>query len=282
MCGGLLRESARSVARDWRRVTDHLFELAMTVGREASAFVAQARPSGRVGVAATKSSPTDVVTEIDRGCEQLIRDRILAVRPDDGFLGEEHAEVLGTSRTQWIVDPIDGTVNFVYGLPCYAVSIGVAVDGVVETGYITNIATGAEYGGIRGRGSFRMDAEPPTRLAAGPPQPLAHALVATGFNYVREVRIRQAAAVAAMLPHIRDIRRTGSAALDLCALAAGEFDGYVEQGLMRWDLAAGRLIAEEAGIVFSGLNGEPDERLVMAAPPALAPELFALVKRCHF
>ena len=263
-------------------MSEELFELARTVGREAAAFVAGERPPGRVEVAATKSSPTDVVTEIDRACERLIRERILTTRPDDGFLGEEEAEVVGTSDTAWIVDPIDGTVNFVYGLPFYAVSIAASVQGVVEAGYVINIATGDEFGAVRGRGSFRISTDCHLALSLPPSARLDQALVATGFNYVREVRIAQAKAVSAMLHHIRDIRRTGSAALDLCALADGEFDAYVEQGLKPWDLAAGRLIAEEAGIVFSGPNGVPDERLVMAAHPAISGEFFGLVDRCDF
>ncbi len=261
-----------------------LFDLARTVGREAAAYVRAERPVGRVAVAATKSSPTDVVTEIDSACERLIRGRILAARPDDGFVGEEEESVVGTSGTEWIVDPIDGTVNFVYGLPFYAVSIAAAVDGVVQAGYVVNIASGKEFGAALGHGSFSSTAgaPAPAPLVLPPSARLDEALVATGFNYVREVRIHQAKAVAAMLPHIRDIRRTGSAALDLCALAAGEFDAYVEQGLKPWDLAAGRLIAEESGIVFSGVNKIPDERLVMAAHPSIAAEFFALVGRCGF
>ena len=263
-------------------MSDELFELACTVGREAAAFVARERPAGRVAVSATKSSPTDVVTDIDRACERLIRERILAARPDDGFLGEEEAEVVGTSGTVWIVDPIDGTVNFVYGLPFYAVSIAASVHGVVEAGYVINIATDDEFGAVRGRGSFRITTAGRLALFLPPSARLDHALVATGFHYVREVRIRQAQSVSAMLHHIRDIRRTGSAALDLCALADGEFDAYVEQGLKPWDLAAGRLIAEESGIVFSGPNGVPNERLVVAAHPAISGEFFRLVDSCDF
>lgn len=260
-----------------------LLDLARAVGREAAAYVSGARPPGRVDVASTKSSPTDVVTAIDEACEELIRSRILAMRPDDGFRGEEGADIIGTSRVEWIVDPIDGTVNFVYGLPFYAVSIAAAVDGEVEVGYVINIASAEEFTAIRGEGSYVHVADSEQIRLTAPVVPrLDHALIATGYNYVPEIRAKQADAVARMLPQVRDVRRTGSAALDLCGLAAGRYDAYVEQGLMPWDLAAGGLIAREAGIVISGLLAEPNERLVMAAHPSIAGEFFDLVRACGF
>ena len=260
-----------------------LLDLARTVGREASAYVERTRPLGRVDVAATKSSPTDVVTAIDKGCEELIRQRILGVRPDDSFLGEEGDDIIGTSDVQWIVDPIDGTVNFVYGVPFYAVSIAAAVDGEVEVGFVVNIANGTEFSAIRGGGSFRKSpGQDEIRLEAPAVPRLEHALVATGYHYVREIRTKQASAVAKMIPQVRDVRRIGSAALDLCGLASGSYDAYVEQGLMPWDLAAGGLIAREAGIVISGLDGVPNERLVMAAHPSVSGEFFDLVRACGF
>lgn len=260
-----------------------LLDLARTVGREAALYVAQTRPQGRVDVSSTKSSPTDVVTAIDEACEELIRRRILAIRPDDGFRGEEGEDIIGSSRVEWIVDPIDGTVNFVYGLPFYAVSIAAAVDGEVEVGFVVNIASGAEFTAIRDEGSYSTPpGGEPIRLRAPEVLRLDHALIATGYNYVPEIRAKQAAAVATMLPRVRDIRRTGSAALDLCGLASGSYDAYVEQGLMPWDLAAGGLIAREAGIVISGLGGIPDERLVMAAHPSVSGEFFDLVRACGF
>lgn len=263
--------------------SDELLDLARAVGREAARYVAAARPEGRVDVSSTKSSPTDVVTAIDEACEELIRSRILTARPHDGFRGEEGDDLVGTSPVEWIVDPIDGTVNFVYGLPFYAVSIAAAVDGVVEVGYVVNIADGEEFTAIRGRGSYAGSAATGSvRLMAPTVERLGHALVATGYNYVPEVRTKQAAAVAKMLPQVRDVRRTGSAALDLCGLAAGRYDAYVEQGLMPWDLAAGGLIAREAGIVLSGLDGIADERLVMAAHPSVSGEFFDLVRACGF
>ena len=261
---------------------EDLLQLARTVGREAAEYVQRTRPSGRVEIADTKSSPTDVVTQIDRSCEELIRARIWAARPDDGFVGEEGADHVGTSGLDWVVDPIDGTVNFVYGIPLYAVSIAARRDGEVVVGYVVNIASGAEWGAIRGAGCWRYAGSDRITLTAPPVARVDHALVATGFNYVPEVRTKQAAAVARFLPHIRDIRRTGSAALDLCGMAEGQFDAYVEEGLKEWDLAAGGLIASESGLLLSGLDGEPNERLVMVAHPSIAEEYFALVRACGF
>lgn len=261
---------------------EELLELAREVGLEAAAFVRSSRPVGRVDVSSTKSSDTDVVTAIDEACERLIRERIFAARPDDGFVGEEGDDIVGASGVDWVVDPIDGTVNFVYGIPTYAVSIAARDAGQVVAGYVVNIATGAEWGAVAGAGSWRYESEGRRRLAAPRVDSVAHALVATGFNYVPDVRARQAQAMAAFLPQVRDIRRIGSAALDLCALAEGQFDAYVEQGLKPWDLAAGGLIAREAGLVLSGHDGPPDERLVMAAHPAIAQEYFDLVRACGF
>ncbi|MEV7396200.1 inositol monophosphatase family protein [Aeromicrobium sp. NPDC092404] len=263
-------------------MTEQLLSLARAVGSEAAAFVADRRPAGRVDVAATKSSPTDVVTEIDEASERLIRERIFAVRPDDGFVGEEGNDVTGTTGVEWVVDPIDGTVNFVYGIPTYAVSIAARQAGQVVAGYVINIASGVEWGAIRGAGSWRYEGESRRMLAAPRPESVAHALVATGFNYMPEIRTAQAAAMATFLPQVRDIRRIGSAALDLCALAEGQYDAYLEQGLKPWDLAAGGLVAAEAGLVLSGLDGGPDERMVMAAHPAIAEEYFTLVRACGF
>jgi myo-inositol-1(or 4)-monophosphatase len=263
-------------------MTEALLGLARDIGREAAAFVRSSRPPGRVDIASTKSSDTDVVTEIDEACERLIRERIFAARPDDGFVGEEGDDIAGTSGVDWVVDPIDGTVNFVYGIPTYAVSIAARHDGAVVAGYVVNIASGAEWGAVAGAGSWRYEGDDRRRLAAPRVERLAHALVATGFNYVPEVRAKQAAAMAAFIPQVRDIRRIGSAALDLCALAEGQYDAYLEEGLKPWDLAAGGLIAREAGLVLSGLDGGPDERMVMAAHPAIAEEYFALVRACGF
>jgi myo-inositol-1(or 4)-monophosphatase len=259
-----------------------LLALARTVGLEAAEFIRDSRPEGRVDVAATKSSPTDVVTEIDRATEDLIRSRILQTRPDDGFVGEEGDDVIGTSGVDWVVDPIDGTVNFVYGIGAYAVSIAARSDGEIVAGYVVSVPTAESWGAVAGDGSWRYDGDDRVRLAAPRPHSVAHALVATGFNYEPAVRAKQAKAMAIFIPQVRDIRRIGSAALDLCGLAEGRFDAYVEEGLHPWDLAAGGLIATEAGIMLEGLDGPPDLRLVMGAHPAIAGEYFTLVRACGF
>jgi myo-inositol-1(or 4)-monophosphatase len=278
----LLPQPALTAPDDRVSSREELLALARAVGGEAAEFVRASRPVGRVDVAATKSSPTDAVTEIDRACELLIRDRLLAARPDDGIVGEEGDDLIGSSGVDWIVDPIDGTVNFIYGIPTYAVSIGASRDGQVVAGYVVNIASGSEWGAVLGGGSWRYEGGRRIGLTAPVVERLDHALVATGFNYVPEIRTKQAAAMAKFLPQVRDIRRIGSASLDLCALAEGQYDAYVEEGLHPWDLAAGGLIASESGIVLSGLDGPPDKRLVMAAHPSIAEEYFALVRACGF
>jgi myo-inositol-1(or 4)-monophosphatase len=268
-----------------------LLDLARRVGLDAAANVAALRPAGRVDVTDTKSSATDAVTDIDRASEEFIRRRLLEARPDDSIVGEEGEDHPGSSGVAWLVDPIDGTVNFVYGIPAYAVSLAAVHDDEVVAGFVVNVVSGEAWGAALGHGALHWTAvdDEPARLTPTPPPAagLAHALVATGFNYLPEVRARQAAAVAQLMPQVRDIRRIGSAALDLCALASGRVDAYVEQGLQPWDLAAGALICREAGMDVSGMDahgrtGEPSERLVMAAHPVLSREFFALVVACGF
>lgn len=268
-----------------------LLEVARRVGIAAAANVADLRPIGRVDVADTKSSATDAVTAIDRASEEFIRARLLAERPHDSIVGEEGIDHVGTSDVSWLVDPIDGTVNFIYGIPAYAVSIAATIGEQVVAGFVINVVSDEAWGAARGEGAWYWPsaAESRLRLAAGsvPSGDMGQMLVATGFNYVADVRARQGSAVARMITQVRDIRRFGSAALDLCAVAMGRVDTFVEQGLQPWDLAAGVLIAEEAGLVVAGLTeagdlGRPGERLVMAAPPALAEEFFDLVVACGF
>ena len=232
-----------------------LLDLAVGVALDTAAMVRERRRAG-VEVAATKSSPVDVVTEVDRAAEQMIFDRILAARPGDGFLGEEGAAAESTTGVTWVVDPIDGTVNFLYGLPAYAVSIAASVDGEVVAGVVVNVALEEVYTAVRGEGAFLGG----RRLRVGTPGPLSQRLVGTGFNYVAEVKVKQTVAVSAMLHEVRDIRRVGAAALDLCAVAAGRLDAFVEEGLNPWDVAAGGLVAEEAGALLEthpGVGGNP-------------------------
>ena len=251
-----------------------LLALALAAARGAARLVVDERPDGRLDVAATKSTATDIVTEMDRRSEELVVARILADRPDDGFLGEEGASREGTSGVTWVIDPIDGTVNYLYEIPSYAVSVAARVGDEVVAGAVVNPASGETWTATRGGGAF-LDGRP-VRVNASPG--LAMALVATGFGYAAERRARQAEILRVVLPQVRDVRRAGAASLDLCALACGRIDAYYEQGLKPWDLAAGGLVAAEAGALVGGLRGRPaGEALVVAAPPGLFEELADLL-----
>ena len=257
---------------------DELLDLATAVALEAAELVRVRRREG-VEVAATKSSPVDVVTEADKAAEALIFDRLMAARPDDGFLGEEGASSTSRSGVEWVVDPIDGTVNFLYGIPHYAVSIAASVEGEVVAGVVVNVASGELFTATRGGGAFvdglRLELDQDDK-------PLAQRLIGTGFNYVAEVKIAQTAAVSAMLHEVRDIRRIGAAALDLCSVAAGRIDGFVEEGLNAWDMAAGGLVATEAGARLElrpGVGGNP---CVLCAPATGFGAFVDLVGRSGF
>ncbi len=255
-----------------------LLALARTVALEAGALIKERR-LGTVEVAATKSSPTDVVTAADLAAEQVIRERILSSRPSDGFVGEEGDEVCGTSGVTWVVDPIDGTVNYLYGIPRFAVSIAAEVNGHVVAGVVHDPMTNDTYTAISGQGAER-NGQPIWASACRSP---ASALVGVGYGYRADVRTHQAAEIAQLVPRVRDIRRHGSAALDLCSVACGQLDAYAERGLKPWDLAAGRLIATEAGARIEGINGaEPDELLVIAAPTGLFDSLHAIMLECGY
>ncbi|MFL6106123.1 MAG: inositol monophosphatase family protein [Marmoricola sp.] len=239
-----------------------LADLALAIAREAGALIAEHRSAG-VQVEKTKSSATDIVTAADQASEDLIRERILAARPGDSVVGEEGSAVEGSTGVHWVVDPIDGTVNYAHGIPNYAVSIGVEVDGEPVVGVVLNPAQGLEYTAVRGGGAFR-NGEP---IHVAEPVELAQAVVGTGFNYLRDVRVIQARTVAAMLPQVADIRRFGSCALDLCAVAEGSLDAYVEEGVGgAWDYTGGSVIATEAGAEVQVLTGVAGRILVTAAP----------------
>lgn len=255
-----------------------LLPLAESVAREAGELVRKGR-EGSVSVAATKSSPTDVVTAVDLASEKLIRERLRTARPDDGFVGEEGDDVPGTSGITWVADPIDGTVNYLYGLPTYAVSLAAQVDGRSVVGVVHNPQSGETFTAEHGSGAF-VDGRPITVNAIDDP---ALALVGTGYSYRADVRTHQAAELERLIPRVRDVRRIGSAALDLCSVAAGRLDAYVERGLKPWDLAAGQLIAEEAGARVAGLHGgAPGELLTVCAPVSLFEPLHALLVECGF
>jgi myo-inositol-1(or 4)-monophosphatase len=259
-----------------------LSELARATAEEAGALVRAGRSTAADQVD-TKSSPVDVVTAVDSAAEALIVRRLLGARPDDGVLGEEGASTAGSSGVRWVIDPIDGTVNFLYGLPAYAVSIAAEVDGRTEVGVVLNAATGELFTAVRGQGAWSSaPGVAAVRLTGSAPADLEQTLVATGFGYRAEERRRQGAALAGLLPEVRDIRRWGSAALDLCDVAAGRVDAYYQSGLKPWDHAAGALIAAEAGLVLAGLGGRPfAEPMAMAAAPSVAPAFFALLESLH-
>lgn len=257
-----------------------LLALAREVALEAAALVA-ARRREPVEVAATKSSVTDVVTAVDRAAEELIATRLLAARPGDGLVGEEGAGAGSSSGVTWVVDPIDGTVNYLYDIPQYAVSIAARVGEdpqAVVAGVVVDVAKGECFTATRGGGAWLGG----RRLRVRDVAPMGERLVGTGFSYERQVRVLQGRAVAALLPHVRDVRRLGSAALDLCGLAAGRLDAYVEEGLAEWDLAAGGLVAREAGARVQVGTGVGGKTCVVAAPAGGFEEFAALVRACGF
>lgn len=265
-----------------------LRDLALEVARSAAVLVRERRTAG-VSVADTKSSATDVVTEADRASEEHIRQLLLEARPDDSILGEEGDDHTGTSGVLWVVDPIDGTVNFLYGLAQYAISIAAEVDGQVVAGAVLDVVSGVEYAAARGEGATR-DGIP---LRVRPPADLSHQLVLTGFSYRPDLRAAQAQQVSRMLPQVRDIRRMGSSALDLCHVAEGAADAYVEEGAQRWDWSAAALVATEAGARFGllrstvapalggpGADGTPT--VVVCTPEAGWDGFVALLAECGF
>ncbi len=278
-----------------------LAELAIAVAVRAGRMLTSQRPPGGPHVVGTKSSPTDVVTEMDRASERLIIDRIRDVRPGDAFLSEESGAVrpdtarlgTGTQATpagalvRWIIDPIDGTVNYLYGLPDWAVSIAAERSGRVVAGVVYVPGRGELFSAVRGGGAWlRRESAEGSHAGTEAARPvhcnsgvaLSEALVATGFGYEAARRVVQGEVVARLLPRVRDIRRAGSAAVDLCAVAAGRVDAFYERGINYWDHAAAGLIAEEAGATIAGLNGKvagPD--LLIAAGPGLFARLHDLL-----
>ncbi|MFL6162370.1 MAG: inositol monophosphatase family protein [Jatrophihabitantaceae bacterium] len=251
-----------------------LLELAVSLARPAGALALGLREHGlTVG---TKSSATDVVTDADRAVEQLLRTELAARRPADAVLGEEAgAGGQAGARVRWLIDPIDGTVNFLLGLPQFAVSIAAQLDGETVAGCVLNPVSGELFHAVRGGGAYLND----RRLTGPRAVPLAEAVLATGLGYDQAVRARQARLLADVLARVGNLRRLGSAALDLCFLAAGRLDLYYEGPLGEWDYAAGLLIAQEAGAATSGLAGRSaGSWLVAAAHPAVAAEFFALLE----
>lgn len=218
--------------------------------------------------AATKSSPTDPVTEADRAAEQLVVQHLRRRRPGDAVLAEEGTEVPGTSGLRWVIDPLDGTVNYLYQRSGWAVSVAVEDGAGTLAGVVVDPVLGETFQAVRGGGAYCGR----ERLRVNDPVPAARALVGTGFSYLPDSRRRQGNLVATLLPHVRDIRRSGTCAGDLCALAAGRLDAFVEDELSHWDWAAGALIASEAGAVVTPLRTG-----LLAAGPVAHAELAELI-----
>ncbi|MGE2734143.1 inositol monophosphatase family protein [Mycolicibacterium vaccae] len=261
-----------------------LRDTAERLAAEAAEFVARRRQevfdAGRLEVR-TKSTPTDPVTVVDTETERLLRTRLEQLRPGERILGEEEGGPHGSGDGEliWVLDPIDGTVNFLYGIEAYAVSVGVQRDGVSVAGAVADVAAGAVYSAALGHGARVRRAGVVTALRCSEVQDLATALVGTGFSYDRARRERQGQVVARLLPQVRDLRRIGSCALDLCMVAAGRLDAYFEDGVQRWDWAAGALIAAEAGArvrLPSALDGPG---LVIAAAPGVSAAFDAELQR---
>ncbi|MCQ4122264.1 inositol monophosphatase [Rhodococcus sp. FXJ9.536] len=271
-----------------------MLEVAVAVAQEAAAHVRARRPEvfglvgSRVGSGdsvASKSSPTDPVTVVDTEAENVIRERLAQWRPVDAILGEEGGgEADSLDGVRWVVDPIDGTVNFLYGVPAYAVSVAAQIDGVSVAGAVVDVAAHTTYSAALGSGATMTDGEGRvSELRCNPVSELSMTLLATGFGYGAGRRAVQGALIRDVLPRVRDIRRIGSAALDLCMVASGRVDAHFEHGLSPWDWAAGSLIAAEAGArvrVPSPHTPGTDGEIVVAAAPGIADaldELFAEV-----
>jgi myo-inositol-1(or 4)-monophosphatase len=251
-----------------------LLALATEIAAEA-AVVVERFAAERTYAIETKSSPTDLVTEADREAEALIVGRILAARPNDGLLGEEGALAQGSSGVRWLIDPIDGTTNFVYGVPAYSVSIGVERGGQMIAGVVHDVALKEAYTASLGAGAHR-NGRP---IGVSEKTDLSSSLWGIGFAYDRLRRGNQANFYDRVLTHIRDVRRMGSAALDLCRVACGQLDGYFEFQLNPWDIAAGGIIVREAGGITTGFHGHTfEDGYVLATNPALAAPMAAVLK----
>jgi fructose-1,6-bisphosphatase/inositol monophosphatase family enzyme len=239
--------------------------VAIRLALDAGRLLTEGRPPGRLDVE-TKSTTTDIVTEMDRAAEALIAEGLSLARPHDGLIGEEGTDRVGTSGVQWLVDPLDGTVNYLYGLPGWAVSLAALVDGQALVGVVHVPSTGETFAAARGSGATCNGQE----VRCGPGSTPDQALIATGFGYAAARRAHQAEVLRRLLPQVRDIRRFGACAYDLCLVASGRVDAYFERGVQPWDHAAGALIAREAGAVVAGLHSAaPSDRFLLAAGPDL-------------
>lgn len=264
--------------------------MAEQLAGEAAAFVRRRRaelfgsgttpPSGAVAV---KSSPTDPVTVVDTETERLLRTRLAQIRPGEPILGEEGGgEGSGRSGIRWVLDPIDGTVNFLYDIPAYAVSVAAQLDGVSVAGAVADVSAGEVYSAAVGCGAHVVAGSERRSLRCSAVTDLSLALLGTGFGYAQSRRAAQAVLMTHMLPRVRDVRRLGSAALDLCMIAAGRLDAYYEHGLSVWDWAAGALIAAEAGafVALPASDSAADGSFMVAAAPGVAGQLVAALDDC--
>lgn len=277
---------------------EQLRAVAEQLAAEAAAFVRRRRAEifgdtsdsttsepGPTDLVRTKSTPTDPVTVVDTETELLLRDRLNTLRPDEQILGEEGGgPASGQAGTVcWVLDPIDGTVNFLYGVPAYAISVAAQIDGVSVAGAVADVVSGDVYSAAIGQGAQVLSPGGARRaLRCSQVGELSMSLVGTGFGYAPQRRAEQAAVLARILPLVRDIRRIGSAALDLCMVAAGRLDAHYEHGLHVWDWAAGALVAAEAGalVVLPGGDGTGDEAgLLLAAAPGIGGALLDALDR---
>jgi len=250
-----------------------LLPLAWRAGGAAGRFLRDERP--RLLAVDTKSSPTDAVTVMDRTAEAMITSMLLGPRPDDGLLGEEGGERFGTSGVRWIVDPLDGTVNYLFSLPMWGVSIAAEENGVVTVGVVVTPEFDEGYIAVRGAGSWRIVGPEAHPLHTSECDALGEALVTTGFGYAAEVRRAQSDVVTQLITQIRDVRRMGAAVVDFCWLARGRLDAYYEKGLNAWDYSAGALIAQEAGAIVTGLRDDDLSEFIVAAAPGIHRDLRA-------
>ena len=236
-----------------------LLELAEKLGAEAAALLMKRPPAFEIS---SKSTAIDIATQMDVAAEKFIVDSILAARPDDGIIGEEGSERPSKSGITWVIDPLDGTVNYVYGLPGWNVSIAAKdIDGPI-VGVVTAPTINSTWKATRGGGSFYNG----HKISCNDPIELDRALIATGFQYDVANRVSQMEYLAKLVPIARDVRRNGAAAVDFCHVAMGAIDGFYESGLKEWDWAAGGLIAQEAGAIFTQHGSAPLQTSIVAGP----------------
>ena len=272
---------------------EQLRAVAEQLAADAAAFVLRRRAeifgdgdgvasgSMQAGLVHTKSTPTDPVTVVDTETELLLRDRLAALRPGEAILGEEGGGPApgADGAIRWVIDPIDGTVNFMYGIPAYGISIAAQSEGVSVAGAVADVVSGDIYSAAAGHGAHVLRGGERRELRCSAVTELSMALVGTGFGYASQRRAAQSAVLARLLPQVRDMRRIGSAALDLCLVAAGRLDAHYEHGLHVWDWAAGALIATEAGALVVLPPVDEEGGLVVAAAPGVAAALIDALDR---